>query len=679
MDVSSFFQDLTYEIDAALSTYEDGALPHELFLTWAIDQITEVGETEDLALANYEAKGRAVDGYYYSDHDGRLDLYLTDYRRAASAYTVYKAEVSQSLKRVSNFFAYYKKANAKSLEIEHPAFDLVETIRKSEINLVRVFLITDGTSTLSKIDDDEAAGVKVQYQVWDSPRFIRNKESGVFEEDIEVVVKEYGFDGLPCSTAAGSKSVKTLQCVFPGDFVADLYRNFSSRLLERNVRAFLSFRTKVNKGILATIEEDPANFLAFNNGLTITTQKIALSKDKTRIQKMLGVQIVNGGQTTNSLFRAKYSEGLDLSKVFVPVKLCVLSPDTMETFAPLIADFANSQNAVRRSDISSSNPFYRDIEKSSRSILAPAVGGAQRETKWFFERVRDQYADELSRKNTPAQKKRFENEYPRKQKFDKADLAQCWGVWYQEVEDASLGTEKYNPQFLENIKNDKRKFDSSDPEGSFRRLIAMVIIRKKVLERVRKKKFGHSYPGNTTDYTIAVISNCAQMRINFEEIWQNQNLTEEFFEAVDFVAPIVGDTIKDLCYKHGVIARELAKGKKKVDGQTLFQILLGKITKLPVDRLSTAGKQSQIKRELKSDAVEELEEEIKLVEEAGSALIWEVATWARETNNLQPWQRGILGSVGKLLDRGRSPSIKQARQVVKALDEAKAIGFSSEQ
>ena len=31
------------------------------------------------------------------------------------------------------------------------------------------------------------------------------------------------------------------------------------------------------------------------------------------------------------------------------------------------------------------------------------------------------------------------------QEFDKGKLAKCWGVWYQQIEEVSLGTEKYHP------------------------------------------------------------------------------------------------------------------------------------------------------------------------------------------------------------------------------------------
>ena len=67
---------------------EYGGLPHELFLQWYVDQMTEAGETEDVNLATEEMSGRAVHGYAYSDNESRLDLFLTDYKNASEVFVI---------------------------------------------------------------------------------------------------------------------------------------------------------------------------------------------------------------------------------------------------------------------------------------------------------------------------------------------------------------------------------------------------------------------------------------------------------------------------------------------------------------------------------------------------------------------------------------------------------------
>ena len=673
MELKQLLSDISYEIEAALTTNEDGGLPHELFLQWCVDQMTEAGETEDVNLATEEMRGRAVHGYTYSDHDGRLDLFITDYKSATEEYPIYKAQFDQNIKRLENFLRRYFGQNQNDIEISSPVFDLVEIIQKAEINLIRMFMVTNGRCTVTRTEDQEISGVTLQTHVWDIARFLRNKSSDEFLEDTDVLVRDYGLDMIPCSSFADGPSdqkIKTYVCVFPGDFLADIYQNYSSRLLERNVRAFLSFKSKINRGILETIENEPENFIAYNNGLTATARSVELTSDRKAIKKLNGLQIVNGGQTTNTIYRAKYAEKLDLSKVYLTVKLCVLSDETVGEFAPKIADFANKQNVVRRTDLSSNNNEYRELQKSSRKILAPAIDGSQRETKWFFERARGQYSDELSNRGTKAQKKQFELEYPRDQKFDKGKLAKCWGVWYQQVEEVSLGTEKYHPAFIEDIGKNINKFDKKDPDASFRRLVSIIILYNSAYKQIRKQKYGYSYPGNVTDYCIALISHLSTMRLDLENVWQTQRVPEEFIKNVDHIAPIVGNTIKDLCDVYGVIARELAKGRK-VGGKTLWQILVEKNLKL-IENFDFNGPTPTKSNPTK---VAQLNKTIEEIMEVGSPKLWALATWAKETNNLLPWQRGIAASVAQRLQRGLEPSEKQAKQLIKAIKEAENLGF----
>ena len=68
-------------------------------------------------------------------------------------------------------------------------------------------------------------------------------------------------------------------------------------------------------------------------------------------------------------------------------------------------------------------------------------------------------------------------------------------------------------------------------------------------------------------------------------------------------------------------------------------------------------------------------EAVDRVIECGSDKLWALTSWAKETDNLQPWQRGIVASVAKLVKANKSPSGKQAIQTMKALGEAEQHGF----
>ncbi|MCF8814477.1 AIPR family protein, partial [Xanthomonas campestris pv. campestris] len=140
------------------------------------------------------------------------------------------------------------------------------------------------------------------------------------------------------------------------------------------------------KGIRATLRKEPEMFFAFNNGLTVTVSELETRASElggTEITKATGLQIVNGGQTTASLYWASKA-GADLSKVRVQMKLSRLPEDGFEDAVHNIARFANAQNAVSASDLFAGHPYFKRLEGISRGTLAPPAKSGEGNTYWFF-------------------------------------------------------------------------------------------------------------------------------------------------------------------------------------------------------------------------------------------------------------------------------------------------------
>src|SRR5690606_16286671 len=97
--------------------------------------------------------------------------------------------------------------------------------------------------------------------------------------------------------------------------------------------------------------------------------------------------------------------------------------EDVDKIAPLISQYSNTQNRVTTADFSSNDPFHVELERLSRRMWAPAVDGSQKQTRWFYERSRGQYMDQLSRQETPARKRVFRAENPSSQRFAKTDVA----------------------------------------------------------------------------------------------------------------------------------------------------------------------------------------------------------------------------------------------------------------
>src|SRR6185503_14287648 len=96
---------------------------------------------------------------------------------------------------------------------------------------------------------------------------------------------------------------------------------------------------------------------------------------------------------------------VDLSRVFVQVKLSVIPAERSEQVVPKISEYANSQNRVNAADFFANHPFHLRFKEFSEKLLAPSPDGSFRESKWFYERARGQFQDARGGLSASAQRK----------------------------------------------------------------------------------------------------------------------------------------------------------------------------------------------------------------------------------------------------------------------------------
>ena len=170
------------------------------------------------------------------------------------------------------------------------------------------------------------------------------------------------------------------------------------------IHSYLQAKSNVNKGMHETLDKTPERFMAYNNGITATVDdiEVGLSHGETVIKSMRGLQIVNGGQTTASIHRAKKRDELDLSKVSVAVKITKVAADKLEIIVPLISKYANTQNVIQVADLSANHAFHIAMERLSGATWCPP----RQETKWFYERARGAYQVALTREGTTPARRR---------------------------------------------------------------------------------------------------------------------------------------------------------------------------------------------------------------------------------------------------------------------------------
>lgn len=557
----------------ASSDFEQSA-----FVTEAARQLEDAEEISDFVQCYFEdpnpagRKRMRIDGYTLDELDGSYRLLVAEYHGdgAPLTPTLNKKDVEQSFKSLRNFVEQALAGVLHStMEESHPACALASDLyhKAEHISRFRLYLVTDAEIRLRKKDwpEENCGDIPVEFHLWDIARFQRVNESLSGQDELEVDFTEYLPDGIPCLAASQmTDNCQSYLCVIPGEVLAGIYDRFGSRLLEGNVRSFLSTRGKVNKGIQTTIKNEPEMFFAFNNGISATTTgaEVRTGANGMHLVAARYLQIVNGGQTTASLSAAKRS-GANLGQLHVQMKLTVIEPDQSQNIVPRIAQYANSQNKVSDADFFSNHPFHVRIENLSRRLWTPPAQGEQHGTHWFYERARGQYLNEQSRL-TVAQKKAFVSQNPRERMFSKTDLAKYENSWEQLPHKVSLGAQKNFIEYAKRISERWQHDADSYNEDYYRNAIAKAILFRKTERIVSQQEWYKDYRAQIVTYSIAklaeMINSQTSLKIlDFKAIWSRQDITPALEQQI---ARIAGSINEIICRSENQ-ARNIAEWCKK--------------------------------------------------------------------------------------------------------------------
>ncbi|WP_347887951.1 AIPR family protein [Nitrosomonas europaea] len=547
-----FFHDFRQELLAGAEA--NGRFQLDEFMETVAEELVETGFTEGFELCHFRAqRGMRVDGYWFND-EGVLDLFIADFDSRNELASLTKTELDAAFRRVANFFeASANKYLAAELEVTSPEYGLARQIadRKDVIRQVNLILFSERTLSerIQALPDTEVAGVPVTHHIWDVSRLHRQRSSRSHKEPLDLDFEQMFGKGVACLPAhLETDAYQSYLMVMPAEVLATLYERFGARLLEQNVRTFLQARGNVNQGIKATILNEPGMFFAYNNGITATAQSVetATTSFGLAITRVVDLQIVNGGQTTASLFHTRKRDKADLSQIFVQMKLSVIDSQQSEMVVPKISEYANTQNRVNAADFFSNHPFHVRMEGFSRRIWAPAQKGSPRETRWFYERARGQYADAQS-KLTPAEQRRFKAEHPKPQMFTKTDLAKFENVWDDHPKWVNLGSQKNFSQYATRICREWEKLSDKFDEFYFKRAIARVIIFRSAEKIISSQPwYNGGYRANIVAYTLAVLGEIAkrnQKNINFSTIWDKQKIDSVLERTIAIISEIVHEDI----------------------------------------------------------------------------------------------------------------------------------------
>ncbi len=412
-------------------------------------------------------------------------------------------------------------------------------------NLIRVnaFILTNGQYKGDIPASQSISGYTVFYRIIDIDFLYKISEQSRIPIELDFDNLDGEHFEFPCLAAnIENPDYEAYIAIMPGECLATLYHDYGARLLEQNVRSFLQFTGKINKGIRKTINEEPHMFLAFNNGIAATADHILLDETGRFIKRISNLQIVNGGQTTASIYNTARKDKADISQIYVQVKLSVIKD--IEQYANIvsrISQYANTQNKVNDADFTANNPALIEIEKLSRYILSPVTLEKNMPTSWFFERARGQYKTLRSKEGfTKSRRAAFDLKFPKNQVFTKVELAKYVNAWQEVYSGKSLmigphivvrGNEKNYARFMNYNLPEIKHIDVAYFED---------IIAKAILFRTADKRYGTKVSGNhigelkqvVVPYTLSLLNLITGGRLDLYKIWKNQRISMELSDFI---------------------------------------------------------------------------------------------------------------------------------------------------
>lgn len=679
----NFIADIQGDADAA------GTYAQEAFFERVGEFLTEAGEVDQADYAHYQGAGsRNVEiqvtgsGGDPTHSDGILALILCDFQITPEVRTTWAADLKGQFKKLVAFLRHARSDQFRDqLEETSQGAGLADLVATRWDQIVKIKLIyvtnSDNRARVDATPAGEIDGKPVTYNVWDLKRLQSFAEQGKARADMTIRFSEDFGAGVPVLKASGSDSaLESYIAVIPGRQLAAIYDVWGARLLESNVRSFLQAKGGVNRGIRRTILEEPHMFLSYNNGLAATADEVEVEQTTNGLllKSASNLQIVNGGQTTASLHAAAKAAGAGLNDIFVQMKLSIVPPILSENVVPRISEYANSQNKVNAADFFANHPFHVRIEELSRKLLAPSGDHGYRETKWFYERARGQYADTRG-KMTEAGRKRWDAEFPRSQFFSKTDLAKFENSWNGLPFVVSQGAQKNFAAFARSIEKVWGKSGDRIDDGWFRQLVAKAIIFRKLEKLVSIQAwYEGGYRANIVTYAIAKVAADVAARdkmVDLARVWRAQDVPPALEEALLTAAAEAQELItsppagvrnmsewakKQACW-------EQFRKRKLSYAEGLEDMIVD-----PEDVAETA-RDEKTDRKLSVDVVDQVR-----VLELGGEFWAKAQVWGRERRLLSPAEFGVLGICAKM--PARLPTERQASMAVSVLARLEENGFN---
>lgn len=536
--------------DILSDTESRGLLKAEAFFESVCEELVGTGELSvNYAMSNFIKKGMELNGFDYDEERQLLTLIVHNYFQENTIQTLTRQQMTTKFNRLKGYLTSASKGYYKEYEETAEGFDALYHIymylNKGLIKKIKFVIITDGklTRSLESIDDDSFDGISIEHRVIDIEYIYKIYLSEFIDRTFEVDVK------LPCLQVSNNfKEYDSYLVVMDGNTLAEIYDKYGQRLFEQNVRTFLQFKGSVNKGLRTTIEYNPKQFFAYNNGLTATASDVKID-DNGNLIKIIDFQIVNGAQTTSAIYAAKKNHKLNIDDIFVQMKLSVIKDNEEKNQAvSKISEYANTQNKVNKSDFFSNSPFHKEFKDYANRIWVAASGGSQRRTHWYYERVRGGYLNDQTYLSV-SDKRKFLLEHPKDQLVDKTFLAKSENSWKQYPDVVSRGAQYSFSYFAEMTTDEIEKNSLAITEKYFMDAISRVILFRNVEKIVSGANwYNGGFRAQIVTYAISYLSYLVSKENNFfdfSEIWEIQGIPDDLNRCLELISEEISINISN--------------------------------------------------------------------------------------------------------------------------------------
>ena len=175
-----------------------------------------------------------------------LHLVVTRYEGIGDMPPLQNSKIKDIFKRVENFYNRSTQGlhdqideSAEANDLAKLIFENAKKVRNVYFTLITDMVCRDQAGYEINLEGDATAALTV----WDIQRFYRYENSGKVAEEININTEDYDVEYVKATLANSEEEPYNVFIgVMNGQFLFNLYDKWGTRLLERNVRAYLQAR-----------------------------------------------------------------------------------------------------------------------------------------------------------------------------------------------------------------------------------------------------------------------------------------------------------------------------------------------------------------------------------------------------------------------------------------------------